>query len=92
MNKQNLIKEAFSIIGEELSKIECSPAELNLVISNFRNDGFDITFNSNVTQESLELIYHLSNKIRIDNNIWFDSGFGKTYIEWNFDSSLDKDE
>lgn len=92
-SKQKLVKKAFSIIGEELGKMEEAPVVLNLSIGNFREDGFDILFHIGETEGEVWLINYLKDKIRLDNNIWFDSGFstdGKV-IEWNFDWSLEED-
>jgi hypothetical protein len=90
--QKELVKKAFSIIGEELSNLKDSPIGLTMNIGNFRKDGFDIVFKNNRTEGEVEFIYYLAGKIRLDNNIWFDSGFSTDgeFIEWNFDWSLEQ--
>jgi hypothetical protein len=92
-SKQKLVKKAFSIIGEELSNIEDAPVVLNFSIGNFRKEGFDILFQIGDTEGEVWLINYLKDRIRLDNKIWFDSGFSTdgNLIEWNFDWSLDED-
>ena len=97
---KRLIKKVFSLIGEEFSKLDetCirpddsgKPIEFNISIKNFREDGFNLLWNHNGLEVGNSIIYDISKTIRIDNKIWFDSGFSSDGIEWNLDYSLSKD-
>lgn len=98
---KKLIKKVFSIIGEELSKLDetCirpddsnKTIEFNITAKNFREDGFDLVWNHNGLEIGIDILHSIERKVRIDNNIWFDSGFDKNGREWNLDYSLIKDE
>jgi len=97
---KKLIKEVFSLIGEELSKLDetCirpddsdKTIEFNITAKNFRKDGFDLVWNHNGLEVGDSIMLDIVNKrIRGTENIWFDSGFDKNGYELNLDWSLQK--
>ena len=97
---KRLIKKVFSLIGKELSKLDetCiipddsnKTIEFNITIKNFRKDGFDLLWNHNGLEVGDYIVYGISDTIREDNDMWFDSGYSRDGIEWNLDYSLSKD-
>ena len=90
MTRQKAIKTIFSILGTELDKIKKKNININFQATNFRKDGFDIRWTYSTEHERV-IIDNIKNIIRIDNKIWFDSGFhlDKNELEWNLDWSIE---
>lgn len=98
-SKQKLVKKVFSLIGEEFSKLDktcirpddtTQTIEFNITAKNFSKDGFDLVWNDNGAEVGTDILHSIERKIRIDNNLWFDSSFDKNGREWNLDWSLKK--
>jgi hypothetical protein len=100
---KKLIKKVFSLIGKELSELDESvlvpdmnptkpnkTIDFNITIKNLRKDGFDLYWNHDGLEVGDKIIDNIARKIRVDNHIWFDSGFGRQGVEWNLDWSLHK--
>lgn len=88
MTRVKTIETIFGILGTELDKLNDEDIVIPMTVRGFRKDGFDIEFYAE-TKEHSKIIYDIMSKIRIDNNIWFDSGFSGKFIEWNLDYSVE---
>lgn len=84
MKRAKIIKTIFGILGTELDKLKDKDIIIPMKVRGFREDGFDIEFYA-ATKEHSRIIYDIMSKIRIDNDIWFDSAFSGKTIEWNLD-------
>jgi len=96
-NKQKLVKEIFSIIGKELSKLDetmLRPDNMDETISfsiditNISKDGFDLYWNHDGCEVGSRFIHNLTKKIRVEKGIYFDTASG--CHEWNLDWSIEK--
>lgn len=88
MKNQELIKEVFSIIADQLSK-NTAAANLSLHIEPV-DEGVTLYLEYK-DEASRELIHTMRNEV-IAAGIYFDSGFliQEPMIEWNLDWSLEK--
>lgn len=79
------IKQVFTILGEEFAKLDENSSEVKMVILP-KDNGISIQFHYE-SEEAYEFVNHLQRKIRLENEIWFDSEFAIRFgmTEWFLD-------
>lgn len=89
-------KKLFNLIAEEFNKLDervvspetGEPIEFLITATNFTKDGYDLFWVHNGLEVGDRILRNLEKTIRVDNKLWFDSGFGEKGREWNLDWSL----
>lgn len=85
------IKQVFTILGEEFAKLDENSSEVKMAILP-KDNGISIQFYYE-KEEAYQFVTYLQEKIRLENEIWFDSEFAIRFgmTEWFLDYFEDEE-